>query len=516
MPHDPHDSRVTCRSLARTAVSLAVLAAGLARAEEGPQVKLQPIHIGAFTEYGKMVEGSQIEAYGSLGVIKDQPISTTCAWLMQEAQVGDRLTVDAGISGLFWYSFPISDGLPHTRLIKFATGVPVAAATYDFGSTDNPFLKLRMGLFGYKYNPDAVNLGEYLFRSGTYPGYLWTGGWTLLNAARYNANGIQGAFDFLDHKLKLDVNFLIERDIEPNFDISPSVVASYNVGGILELGGGAVFSHYIPANTDKVTPKARENAWYHDPVRNMDLPLPQVEQGKPGLEAGDTLIVAATDPRADKPLDKNDPRYVDGKITQYYTAAESGVPNSQLHYYTFKGIKVMGRASLDLLKNLHMDMLEPGAGKIYAEAAVLGVQNQPFYYNKVSERMPVMFGINIPTFKILDQLTVEVEHYKSPFANSIKTEFNYVYPIWDLPIDAKRGITTPDPGAFLDSNMQVKGREWYWSVYARRNIVPGLSIYGQVAHDHTRVMNYFANPSYQPFIQAPKDWYWAFRLESAI
>ncbi|MEO6097811.1 MAG: hypothetical protein ABIW76_20010 [Fibrobacteria bacterium] len=45
---------------------------------------------------------------------------------------------------------------------------------------------------------------------------------------------------------------------------------------------------------------------------------------------------------------------------------------------------------------------------------------------------------------------------------------------------------------------------------------PGLTLYGQVAHDHTRVLNYYANPSYQPFVQKPKDWYWAIRLESAI
>jgi hypothetical protein len=207
---------------------------------------------------------------------------------------------------------------------------------------------------------------------------------------------------------------------------------------------------------------------------------------------------------------------VDGKVTQYYTAEESGVPNSQLKYYTFQGVKLMGRVAIDPLKALGSDMLEPGAGRLYGEVAVLGVKDYPFYYDKIAERMPVMFGFNIPTFKILDQLSVEVEHYKSSFANSIKTEFNFVYPIWDLPIDAKRGITTPDPGAFLDSSMQVKGREWYWSVYAKRTIVPGLAIYGQVAHDHTRVMNYFANPSYQPYIQADKDWYWAIRLESAI
>jgi hypothetical protein len=513
MANDPHDSRVPRLGLGGLAAAAALLASAPVRAEDGPLVKFHPIHIGAFTEYGKIVEGSRVEAYGSFGVITNQSLTTSCAWLVQSATVNDRLDIDAGISGLFWYSFPVSDGLPHTRLIKFATGVPVADAVYSFGDLESPWLKLQMGLFGYKYNPDATNLGEYLYRSGTYPGYLWTGGWVLTNAARYNANGIRAGFEFLDHRLKLDVNFLIERDIEPNFDISPSVVGSYNVGGFFEVGAGAVFAHYIPANADKVTPKDRANAYYHDPVRNRDLPLPQFEHNKPGLEIGDTLIVDAADPKAGQPLSQTDPRFVEGKVTQYYTAADNGIPNSQLDYYTFKGIKLMGRASLDVLKPLNVEMLEPGAGKIYAEVAVLGLENQPFYYEKIGERMPMMFGFNIPTFKILDQLSVEVERYKSPFANSIKTEFNNTLPIWDLPLNAK-GET--DPGMFLDSNMAVKGRDWYWSVYARKTFVPGLSLYGQIAHDHTRVMNYFANPSYQPFIQEKKDWYWALRLESAI
>lgn len=29
-----------------------------------------------------------------------------------------------------------------------------------------------MGYFPYKFNPDATNLGEFLFRTGTYPLYL--------------------------------------------------------------------------------------------------------------------------------------------------------------------------------------------------------------------------------------------------------------------------------------------------------------------------------------------------------
>jgi hypothetical protein len=481
------------------------------------KINYQPIKLGTFTEYGKIQKGSRVEAYGSDEVITKQNMSRVAAWIEQDVLVNDRLLISAGISGLFWYSLPETQGLPHTRLLKFATGLQAASALYSFGEVEHPYLKLHMGMFPYKYNSDANNLGEYLYRSGTYPGYLWTGGWTLLKTAAYSANGISGGFSFLDDHLKVDVNMFIERDIEPNFDISPSLVTTYS-NGPFEIGGGAVFSHLIPANSDKVTPEARENAYYTDPVRKQNLPLPQDEWTKPGnpyYGVGDSrnspLIVDATNPLYHTNVDPANP-----DSPRYISLDENGVPKNQLKYYTFQGVKVMGRVSIDPLKYYQLESVEEGAGKIYAEVSLLGVKDYPFYYEKKSERMPVMFGVNIPTFKILDRLSFEVEHYKSPFANSIKTEFGKVYPIWDLPIDAKRDINKPDPGKFLDSSMQVKGREWFWSVYAEKKIVSGFSVLGQLAHDHTRAMNYMANATYQPFIQDNKDWYWAIRVEFSI
>jgi hypothetical protein len=484
---------------------------------EEPKIKYLPIKMGTFTEYGKIEKGSQVEAYGSNEVVTKQNMSRVAAWIEQDVMVNDRLFISAGISGLFWYSLPETQGLPHTRLLKFATGLQAASAQYSMGEVEHPYLKLQMGMFPYKYNPDANNLGEYLYRSGTYPGYLWTGGWTLLKTAAYSANGIRAEFSLLQDQLKVDANLFIERDIEPNFDISPSLMATYT-NGFFEIGSGAVFSHLLPANSEKVTPETRENAYYHDSKRNQDLPLPQEEWTKPGnpyYGVGDSrnsiLIVDPSNSLYHKQLDTTNP-----DSPRYVSLEENGVPKNQLKYYTFKGIKVMARASIDPLRLFNLDFMEEGAGKIYTEVTLLGVKDYPFYYEKKSERMPVMFGVNIPTFKILDRLSFELEHYKSPFANSIKTEFGKVYPIWDLPIDAKRDIPTADPIKFQDSSMQVKGREWFWSVYAQKNIVPGFSVVGQIAHDHTRALNYMANATYQPFIQAPEDWYWAIRVEFSI
>jgi len=37
---------------------------------------------------------------------------------------------------------------------------------YSFGDLDQPWLQLAAGYFPFKYNPQASNLGEYLYRSG--------------------------------------------------------------------------------------------------------------------------------------------------------------------------------------------------------------------------------------------------------------------------------------------------------------------------------------------------------------
>jgi hypothetical protein len=41
--------------------------------------------------------------------------------------------------------------------------------TYSLGDMERPFLTLGFGVFPFKYNPDVRNLGEYLYRTGTYP-----------------------------------------------------------------------------------------------------------------------------------------------------------------------------------------------------------------------------------------------------------------------------------------------------------------------------------------------------------
>ena len=205
------------------------------------------------------------------------------------------------------------------------------------GDPEKPSAKLQFGLFSVKYNSDATNLGEYLYRSGTYPGYIWTGGWSYINAASYLAQGVRFTLPTFDGKVVHDFTLFMERDIEPTSDFSPGYMMTVKPISFLEVGGGVVWSHALSLNPDRLSPKIRLNAY----VKSTGRPLTMTDRTSPGLELNDPAIR----PDGDTLLGQAVP----GRNgVNYVTVAQNGTPNSALGYYTFKGFKTMGRVSLDL------------------------------------------------------------------------------------------------------------------------------------------------------------------------
>src|SRR5690606_8416685 len=123
-----------------------------------------------------------------------------------------------------------------------------------------------------------------------------------------------------------------------------------------------------------------------------------------------------------------------------------------LHYYTQRGVKLMARAAVDLGLLIPERLRNPGDLRLFAEAALLGWENQPYFYEDRAERVPVMVGAHLPTLRLLDRLTVQAERYRAPFASSY--DFNYYgYPVWTVKPDS-RGAGARD--------------DWKWSATARR------------------------------------------------
>jgi hypothetical protein len=345
---------------------------------------------------------------------------------------------------------------------------------------DKPLsIELALGYMPYKYNAQARDLGEFLFRSGTYPFYLLgefdrpfarlTG---LRATCSYKGNVVAAHLDEL---------VLTETETPPFWDISLATVADATLMKIFTLGAGVDFAHCIPVDGRLTTPKADANKYVSDSTPVLD-------------------------PATGQPTGSWDYTY---------------------KYYTFKGTKMMVHATLDPVGPFRgregsavSAVFGTEGGKIYFEGAIIGLENypansdpstvptgNPYGYNKLMEKMPWMVGINIPLWKILDVCALEFERYPSPYPNSTAMLL-------------KNGLPLPYFGNLSDVNGFSLGsayvQRWYWDLYMKKDISHHLEAVLQFGRDHQRwemPLN-FLNSSYdvEEATVKPNNWGWRLKL----
>jgi hypothetical protein len=179
-----------------------------------------------------------------------------------------------------------------------------------------------------------------------------------MNRASHYGQGAMLSVSQFGGALKHNLSLLMQTTYYPVGDFSPGYDVSYTHKWF-EVGGGAVFHHYLPLRPSALVRKEGENT------------LIRMATGTDSL--GDTTYYIGPNFNNDN---LNDPGM------------------TLLHRWTHKGIKVMGRAALNLNHLLPVDIRNPEDLRVFGEVALLGVENQPLYYEKQSERMPVMFGVN--------------------------------------------------------------------------------------------------------------------------
>jgi hypothetical protein len=317
------------------------------------------------TTYG---EGNMTSGQIFNGVARNDPVSTfTHRWLQtgeiifgDRVTKGDRLTIDLSLRGILQYSFfidPTEDvSAWTTRFPNWAFQINRASATYVFGNPEVKPFSLTFGFFPYKYNPDVKNLGEYLFRSMAYPNFLNT----TFDEPYQRILGIKLSSLLFDGRLRQDLIISNEWDLNPTQDFSIAYVAGCAVGKYLDVGLGGQASRLISVDNRYTDPSGRisKNAY---------------------------------------------------SASWYYASAQDSI-NDKRTYYAFPGIKLMGRFNVKPLANapeITLPIVGTLFGKqdlnFYAEANVLGLKNYKThspdneYYNKLSERIPITFGINAPT-----------------------------------------------------------------------------------------------------------------------
>jgi hypothetical protein len=255
------------------------------------------------------------------------------------------------------------EDLGQTRRLNRDLYLSRADLLFNVLDRDDAHLEIDAGYFPYKYNSSVRNLGEYLFRSGTYPQYLITDidfPLARLMGLRFGGN-LWKTFNF-DVLLTTNIEWVALGD----FNLSALI--SYKPSPLIEIGAGGCWNSIISVDLDKTTP----------------------------LKEGTR-----------------------------YLARVPGTNDTAIYNYTYAGQKVMGRLTLDLKQIFgNSDVFGKEDMKLYSEGAILGLINYPVSmdgftrYDNILQRIPIMAGFNLPVFNLLDVLSVEVEYFTNPYVNS--------------------------------------------------------------------------------------------------
>jgi hypothetical protein len=405
----------------------------------GTEIKTVDNDLKLWIDGEAWVESGQFVKYFNADVELDHSwINRTFLHLTFSTVYKERLRINMGTEGRAWFNVPKLRGTGQATYVHRQNNTFIisdANANYSFGDLELPWLTLTAGLFPFKYNTQARNLGEYLFRSGTYPAYLINN----FDLAFARLTGFKASSELFG-MLHQDLVFSIETTIPPFFDGTLSYLAGCNFWGFGEIGAGVSFANIVSVDERVTTPGGG------DLTNNMFIDA-----------EGDT------------------------------------------GYYTFRGTKVMGKFCLDPKKilNLLVPVPETLFGtedlKIYGEALVLGLENYPrndsanilgqttpgknaWGYDTLVNKLVAVGGINLPAFNILDVMAVELEWYGCTYPNSYKNR---------LGPGAKRSYPVPDFPARASANYNADN--YKWSVYLKKLFFNNhFGVVAQVARDHTR------------------------------
>jgi hypothetical protein len=132
--------------------------------------------------------------------------------------------------------------------------------------------------------------------------------------------------------------------------------------------------------------------------------------------------------------------------------------------------------------------------------------NNPNVYDKLAEKMPYMFGVSIPAWKIFDVLSLEFEHYPSRSPNSAAYIIRDGFPLpWLTNLGGEYDTSNATGSA------AYKPR-WFWTLYMKKQIIKNFSVVCQIGRDHQRwemPMNYQTfSYDYEDALVKNNEWGW--------
>ncbi len=419
-------------------------------------IHYKPIGYGSF-EVGQIANGF----YKSAG--KDpEPIShiwqqRTFTTLGYDVMIKNKLNINISGGGLIAYSTPQIGDAPQTMQTRNFYFLKSAYAAYPIGFGENISLKIKAGYFPYKYNTDARNLGEYLFRSNAYPLLIYSD----FDYPQADLLGVLLNFQYTSSykafHLCNDLVFNSELYTIPVQNWSLSDVASVDLFQAFTLGAGISMSN-----------------WF------------SVYQGTYGSLWVDKTFF---------------PENLESKRFFYL------INGSDTTLFDWRSIKIMTRASFDPKKFIPSEIcsfLKFGKNdlKLFGEIDFIGLKNYPQFYTNLKDRTIFSAGINFPGFNYIDLIAGEFEY--CPDTTAFSDEYLY-------------GSSTPNIQILPLLPNTIKRSPYRWSVYAKKSILGGhVSFIGQVARDHKKLNFYYFDKGWMSFIETlptKDDWWWTFKTE---
>ena len=475
--------------------TLATVSTLAALATDGrADVVRQPLNVGAALEYGQIFHSGNLVS-GQFPIDK-YTMKRTIGWVVQSATIDERMDLVAGLGGMFLYLYP-DEGYAYQHSAISAVSVVQASSSYIFGDLKEPDAKLTVGFFPFKYNPDAKNIGEYLFRSTPYPSTTTNGSWDLVYSAGGNSSkakvwGANLNKNLFDGKWKNDLLVSVS-DYYPLYDFSPAYVTSFQATSMLQLGAGVNFYHLIKDDPKINTRKKFTNGYFNFQGKDYYAFSDYYKQAASLQHGADSLASVAA-----------------AALVDSIVPADGGPSLIPLNYYTVSGTLMMARFSLDFKPILgeNVDL------KLYGEASVLGLKNYPVFYEKMMDRVPLMLGLNVPTFGLLDVFGVEMEYWKSHYINSYfnVSSQSALGAIPDYGHEASKALN-------FDPTKDYTRDDFAWAITAQKSIGKNFTVIGKVARDHLTQLNAgqgFGTDLQHDILPDSKGWYYVFHVQAAI
>ncbi len=123
-----------------------------------------------------------------------------------------------------------------------------------------------------------------------------------------------------------------------------------------------------------------------------------------------------------------------------------------------------------------------------------------FPANTIKHRMPFMIGINLPTWKILDLLSIELEWFYSPYANDWFGKFG------TGSTDARQTVSLKQWDNYINKD------NFSWSLYIIKS-ADKFEVRCIISRDHTiYTATNLQVGNFEQTMKRPKDWHWNIQL----